>query len=300
MRRRTFLAIGVGAAVATACAAGPNANQPGTPTNPSGKIVAANTILADWLRQLVGDRLPVVSLLAPGVDPHIYEPTPQDAAVLETAAMIFYNGFNLEPQIEKLVRSSGRPAMAIAETVTPIQESDTPDPHVWGSVPLVIAALPPVVARLQTQFPEGREVWAANGDRYQQALQALDRDLRQRLVAIPVANRKLLTTHDAFQYFGREYGIEIVPPPIGISTEEQPSPQTLRNIVQQLRQTRVPAVFVETTISPRLIETIAAEAGVKVAATPLYSDSLGAPGSGAETYADMMRHNVNALVKYLV
>ncbi|NJK60470.1 MAG: zinc ABC transporter substrate-binding protein [Oscillatoriales cyanobacterium SM2_1_8] len=288
MRRRTFL-MGVGAAAAAACTGAPN----------GGNLVAANTILADWLRQLVGDRRPVVSLLAPGVDPHIYEPTPQDAALLETAAMVFTNGLNLEPQIEKLVRSSGRPFMAIAETVTPIQDNGTPDPHFWGSVPLVMAALPPVVARLQTQFPELREALTPNGDRYQQALQTLDRELRERLATIPVANRKLLTTHDAFQYFGREYGIEIVPPPIGISTEEQPSPQTLRQIVQQLRQNRVPAVFVETTISPRLIETIAAEAGVKVATTPLYSDSLGGPGSGAETYADMMRQNVNALAKYL-
>ncbi|MGQ9866902.1 MAG: metal ABC transporter substrate-binding protein [Pseudanabaenaceae cyanobacterium] len=287
MKRRYFL-LG-GAALVVACGDGRG----------SGKVVGANTILADWLRQLGGDRLAVVSLLGPGVDPHIYEPKPQDAAVLETATLVVYNGWNLEPQIEKLVRSSGRPALAIAETVTPLRHNGTPDPHVWGSVPLVQQMMGPLGAQLQERFPALREILAENGDRYRQVLQDLDQSLRQQIARIPPANRRLLSTHDAFQYFGREYGIEIVPPPLGISTEEQPSPQTLRNIVQQLRQQRVPAVFVETTISPRLMETIAAEAGVKVAATPLYSDALGGPGSGAETYVDMMQHNVKALVKYL-
>jgi len=289
MKRRDLL-LGMGAAIAAACG-----ESRGT-----GQAVASNTIVADWLRQVGGDRLAVVSVLGPGVDPHIYEPTPQDAALLEGAAIVVYNGWNLEPQIEKLVQSSGRPALAIAETVTPIRNNGTPDPHVWGSVPRVQRMIPPLVARLQELFPELREGLAANGDRYRQVLQDLDQTIRQKVAQIPPANRQLLTTHDAFQYFGREYGIEIVPPPLGISTEEQPSPQTLRNIVQELRQQRVPAVFVETTISPRLMETIAAEAGVKVAATPLYSDALGGPGSGAETYVDMMQHNVNALAKYLV
>ncbi len=288
MKRRDFV-LGMGAAIAAACG-----ESRGT-----GPAVASNTIVADWLRQVGGDRLAVVSVLGPGVDPHIYEPTPQDGALLEKAALIVYNGWNLEPQIEKLVQSSGRPALAIAETVTPIRNQGTPDPHVWGSVPLVQQMISPLVARLQEAFPDRREGLAANGERYRQVLQDLDQTIRQKVAQIPEPNRKLLTTHDAFQYFGREYGIEIVPPPIGISTEEQPSPQTLRNIVQQLRQQRVPAVFVETTISPRLMETIAAEAGVKVAATPLYSDALGGPGSGAETYVDMMKHNVNALVQYL-
>ncbi len=288
MKRRDVL-LGMGAAIAAACGESRGAGQ----------AVASNTIVADWLRQVGGDRLAVVSVLGPGIDPHIYEPTPRDAALLERAAIVVYNGWNLEPQIEKLVRSSGRPALAIAETVTPLRNNGTPDPHVWGSVPLVQRMIPPLVARLQEAFPDLREGLAAGGDRYRQVLQDLDQTIRQKVAQIPEPNRQLLTTHDAFQYFGQEYGIEIVPPPIGISTEEQPSPQTLRNIVQELRQQRVPAVFVETTISPRLMETIAAEAGVKVATTPLYSDALGGPGSGAETYVDMMQHNVNALVQYL-
>jgi len=146
--------------------------------------------------------------------------------------------------------------------------------------------------------PPGRATYEANAARYLRELETLHRWIQQQVAQIPPERRKLVTTHDAFRYFGHRYGFKVVGTIWGISTEDEPSAQEIARLVEAIRRERVPAVFVETTINPKLMERVAREAGVRIG-PKLYGDSLGPPGSGADTYVGMMRHNVRAIVEAL-
>ena len=269
------------------------------------RVVATTTLIADWVEQVGQDRIQLTSLLQPGVDPHVYEPTPADAVALEQAELVFYNGYNLEPGLIRLIEATAQQARRIplAETIDPIvTEEDgipTPDPHVWGNVENVITMVERIRQELSELAPAEATFFAANAAVYQAELEALHTWIAEQIQAIPPPNRVLITTHDAFAYYTQAYGLTMSGSLIGISTEEQPSAQTVAQLVQQIRALQVPAIFAETTLNPALIKTVAAEAGVQVAEQELYSDSLGEAGSGAETYLEMMRLNTLTIVNAL-
>ncbi|MEN9229495.1 MAG: zinc ABC transporter substrate-binding protein [Thermostichus sp. DG02_5_bins_236] len=269
------------------------------------RVVATTTLIADWVEQVGQDRIQLTSLLRPGVDPHVYEPTPADGVALEQAELVFYNGYNLEPGLIRLINATAQQARRIplAETIDPIvTEEDgipTPDPHVWGNVENVITMVERIRQELSELAPAEATFFAANAAAYQAELEALHTWITQQIQTIPPPNRALVTTHDAFAYYTQAYGLTMGGSLIGISTEEQPSAQTVAQLVREIRALRVPAIFAETTLNPALIQTVAAEAGVQVAEQELYSDSLGEPGSGAETYPEMMRLNTLTIVNAL-
>jgi manganese/iron transport system substrate-binding protein len=147
--------------------------------------------------------------------------------------------------------------------------------------------------------PEDRQVFTQNSDRLIAELEQLDTWIQQQIATIPAEQRQLVTTHDAFQYYANAYGLKVAGTLIGISTEEQPSAQTVQKLVQSIKATQVPAIFAETTINPQLITTVAQEAGIKLSPKPLYSDSIGAPGSEGDTYIKMMVSNTRAIVEAL-
>ncbi|MGL6282902.1 MAG: metal ABC transporter solute-binding protein, Zn/Mn family [Microcoleaceae cyanobacterium] len=147
--------------------------------------------------------------------------------------------------------------------------------------------------------PAEREKFTANALQLTQELAKVDQWITSQINTIPANQRQLVTTHDAFQYYSTAYGLKMLGTLIGISTEEQPSAQTVRNLAQQIKTSQVPAIFAETTINPQLITTVAEEAGVKLAPTKLYSDSIGIPGSGADTYSKMLIANTRAIVEAL-
>ncbi|HEY9889060.1 MAG TPA: zinc ABC transporter substrate-binding protein [Candidatus Obscuribacterales bacterium] len=275
-----------------------------TPTDAI-NVVATSTLIADWAAQVGGDDIELVSILTPGADPHIYEPVPQDSVALEEADLIFYNGYNLEPNLIRLAASVGGEArqVALAEVVTPLAVADpaqqVPDPHVWGDVANVVPMVALMEAELSQLAPEQSAAFAAQAAAFIAQLEQLDGWIQTQIATIPPAQRKLVTTHDAFQYYAAAYGLEVTGTLIGISTEEQPSAQTVRTLADTLRDLGVPAIFAETTINPRLITTVAAEAEVQLAPTALYSDSIGAPGSEADTYIKMMVANTRAIVENL-
>jgi manganese/iron transport system substrate-binding protein len=214
--------------------------------------------------------------------------------VLEQADLIFYNGYNLEPALIRLINGAGVEAeqVALAEQVEPLAfeyEGQTePDPHVWGDVENAIVMVAAIAATLSEQFPEDAAVFDQNAADLIEELRALDGWIVAQMETIPPDQRTLVTTHDAFQYYANAYGLTVLGTLIGISTEEQPSAQTVQQLVEAIRQAQVPAIFAETTLNPALITTVAEEAGVQLADPALYSDSLGAAGSGAETYITMM------------
>jgi manganese/iron transport system substrate-binding protein len=261
-------------------------------------IVASTSVLADLTDQVVGDHAEVFSLVPVGGDPHVHEPTPGDVRTLERADLVIHNGAGLEPWLASLLRRVETPTVALSETVQAPLLGDGesgPDPHLWMAPPHAISYVWAIADAVTALLPEERASIDAAADEAIRALRALDDELRDRLTLIPAERRKLVTSHDAYGYFADHYDLEVIGTVVGVSTEEEPSAAAVRRLVDVVRQNQVPTIFVETTVNPGVIESIARDAGVKVG-TPLYGDSLGPPGSGAETYAGMMRSNVEALL----
>lgn len=269
------------------------------------RVVSTNTIIANLTDEIGGENIKNISLLKPGVDPHIYEPVPQDSIELEKADLILYNGYNLEPNIIKLINSSGvkGETLAVAEQVKPLFEQEegqkVPDPHVWGDVQNAIIMVESIRDKLIEIDPENEAIFQQNSAQFIEELKELDSWIKTQIATIPVNQRQLITSHDAFQYYASAYGLEIPGTLIGISTEEQPSAQTVKNLVEIIRNTGVKAIFAETTINPTLINTVAEEAGVSIAEGKLYSDSLGVKGGEADTYIKMLTTNTNSIVSAL-
>lgn len=265
------------------------------------QVVVTSTILTDLVATVGGDRVTVTGLLTPGDDPHLYEPVPQDTVTLEQGVVIFYNGYNLEPNLIRLIEAVGSEAIRVplAESIEPLadpEDTRQPDPHVWGDVQNGITMVETIRATLSTAFPDSADSFDRNANALIQDLEALDRWIHDQVATIPPDQRILVTTHDAFQYYAQAYGLTVLGTLIGISTEEQPSAQTVGQLVAAIRAAQVPAIFAETTINPALITTVATEAGVTLAQPPLYGDALGAPGSGADTYLTMMATNTETIV----
>ncbi|KAM3093904.1 metal ABC transporter solute-binding protein, Zn/Mn family [Phormidesmis sp. 146-12] len=279
----------------------------GDRSTPQGKpqVVATSTILADLTALIGKDEIQLTGLLKPGADPHTYEPVPADSVALEKANLILYNGYNLEPGLIKLMKAAGSNArqVAVGEVVPSLQlEKEgrkVPDPHVWGSVQNSIRMAEKIRDTLIELEPEDRDRFTQNADRLIAELKRLDTWITQQIQTIPPNRRKLVTTHDAFQYYGQAYSLAIAGTLIGISTEEQPSAQTVQKLVETIKAAGVPAIFAETTINPTLIQTVAQEAGVKLATQRLYSDSIGAPDSNSASYVRMMVANTTAIVEAL-
>jgi manganese/iron transport system substrate-binding protein len=290
------------------CAIGcsPLATDRNNATNGKPKVVATSTIIADLTEEVGGDEIELKGILKPGADPHVYEPVPADSLALEQANLILYNGYNLEPGLIKQMNSAGSNSrkVAVGEVVKPLELDKgkgevVPDPHVWGDVQNVILMVNAIRDALSDRSPEDAAEFRQNAARLIDRLQQLDAWIIQQIETIPSDRRKLVTTHDAFQYYARAYNISVVGTLIGISTEEQPSAQTVQQLVESVKGAKVPAIFAETTINPALIQTVAEEARVKLAPRQLYSDSIGASGSDGDSYINMMVANTRTIVEAL-
>ena len=275
------------------------------PTEERPTVVVTTTILADLTEDVAGDEVAVTGILQPGDDPHVYEPVPQDTVTLERARLIFYNGYNLEPALIRMIEASGVKAtkVAIAEAVTPLQMDydgqRVPDPHVWGDVKNAIAMVEAIREGLSEQFPEDAAVFQDNAGEAIVTLKKLDTWVQAQISTIPEEQRKLVTTHDAFQYYAQAYGVPVLGSLIGISTEEQPSAQTVSQLADVIRKAQVPSIFAETTINPALIKTVAEEAGVELAPHELYADALGEADSRGASYVEMIVANTETIVTAL-
>jgi manganese/iron transport system substrate-binding protein len=278
-------------------------SQPEASTKP--KVVATSTIIADLAAKVGGEDLILKGILQPGADPHVYEPVPTDSVALEKADLILYNGYNLEPGLIKLMNAAGVKAkkFAVGEVVKPLDFNKSgkiePDPHVWGSAKNGIEMVKAIRDRAIEVSPQHRDRFTKNADKLIARLQKLDTWIQSQINTIPADRRYLVTTHDAFQYYARDYGLQVLGTLIGISTEEQPSAQTVKNLANTIKQTKVKTIFAETTINPVLIKSVAEEAGVKLASQQLYSDSIGALGSDGDDYIKMLVANTRAIVEGL-
>lgn len=303
MRRRDLLAAAALAAGLSAGSAAPlRAQEPV-------KVVASFSILADMVRQVGGERVAVTTLVGPNGDAHVYQPTPADAKALAQSRLLVLNGLGFEGWMARLQRSSGfkgTVAVASAGAATQAIVEDghghsgaggrakaAIDPHAWQSLANAKIYAANIRDALVAADPAGRTAYEANAARFVAAIDALDGEVRAALAAIPAERRKVITTHDAFGYFAKAYGVAFLAPE-SVSTETAASAKDVAAIIRQIRAERIPAVFIENVTDPRLLEQIGRETGARIGGT-LYSDALSGPGGPAATYLDMVRHNVRTL-----
>lgn len=279
------------------------------------RVVTTTTMVTDMVKQVGGDRVTVEGLMGPGVDPHLYKPAASDVTKLSRADLIFYSGLMLEGRMADLfakMARSGKKTYPVTEAI-PEKELLEPesfeghwDPHVWGDPLLWAKCVDVVVTGLSEADPAGRKDYTARGNQLKTELKTLHAWAKQRIDEVPKAGRVLITSHDAFNYFGRAYGIEVVGVQ-GISTVSEAGLADVAKTVDFIKQRRVKAIFVESSVPPATIQRISRDAGVKVGGE-LFSDACGTVGEihrgGGEsydvgTYIGMIKHNVNTVVEAL-
>jgi manganese/iron transport system substrate-binding protein len=269
-------------------------------------VVCSTTQVADFTRQIVGDRWEVICVLAPGEDPHKYETGPDDSGNVSRADLCLDNGWNLEGHdwMRNIAESEGKPIKSCIEGVQPLQleEGDgevVKDPHAWFNPANAAIYINNIVTAVSQIDPDHAKEYEARGTLYKTQLVALDNWIRRQLTALPANQRVLITHHDAFGYFCDRYKFENFSP-FGWSTAELTDLgiDKKQKVIESIRDKAVKAIFVETTIDKKTITLIAKEAGVVVGGN-LYSDAMGAADSAGETYIGMMRENVLTIVQSL-
>ncbi len=314
MKSRPVLAIGLALAVLLGVSGGAAAAS-------KVKAVASFSILGDMVKEVGGDRVELVALVGPDGDGHVFSPTPADAKTLASADVFFVNGLGFEGWIERLERSSGFKGKVVVASkgVKPLarredeghphgddahehatreaRDDAVTDPHAWQDLANGKIYVANIRDALIVADPEGKSVYEANAAKYLDAIAKEEIAVKTALGALQEARRKIITSHDAFGYFGQAYGLEIVAPQ-GVSTESEASAQDVAKIIHQIKAEKIPAVFIENVTDRRLLDQIARETGAKIGGA-LYTDALSKPGGPAPTYLDMFRHNVGAITAAL-
>ncbi len=264
--------------------------------------VATLTMVADMVAQVAGDRVEVRCVMKPGGDPHIYKPVPGDLKLIGESDIVFINGLGIEGWIEDLVKNAPgkRPTVSVTDGVQ-AQRSEAfhgePDPHCWFDVKNAIIYVNNIEKGLAAMDPSGTDYYRQRADAYRKELTELDAWARAELAKVPADKRKLVTSHDAFHYFGKAYHFEVLAVQ-GVSTESQPNSADVIALIKEIRDAKVAAVFVETSVNPKMLEHVAQESGARVGGE-LFSDSCGDPGTPEGTYVGMVRHNVKTIVEAL-
>jgi manganese/zinc/iron transport system substrate-binding protein len=277
------------------------------------KIRAATTIgmVADLVKQVGGDRVEVDQLMGPGVDPHLYKPTATDASRLSKADVIFYSGLMLEGRMGDLfarLARAGKKVYPVTESVPeelltePKEFQGHYDPHVWFDVSMWAQTVPTIVKGLSEVDPGSAELYERNGSALVARLGELHQWCKETAAELPENERILVTSHDAYNYFGRAYGFKVIGLQ-GVSTVSEAALADMANLVDFIKKQNVKAIFVETSVNPAAIRRVAEDAGVKVGGE-LYSDAMGNPGEmrrgfDTGTYDGMVRYNLTTIVSAL-
>lgn len=274
------------------------------------RIVVTTTLLADVIKNIVRDSAQVVSIMGPGVDPHLYKASLGDLDHFVHADLIFYQGLHLEGKmaevLEKLSRT--KPVYALASRLPkdkvfqPAEGGDFPDPHIWFDVKLWEEVVIYAEEILSETYPQWSDYLRSNTREYLEKLDALHRSVLMQIQSIPEGKRVLITAHDAFGYFGRAYGIQVRGLQ-GISTQSEFGLKDVSNLVKLIVERDIQAVFVETSVSDKalraVIEGVAGKGKQVRIGGLLYTDALGEPGSGQGDYIGMITYNVATIVNAL-
>lgn len=277
------------------------------------RAVATFSILGDLVARVGGDRIDLKVLVGPESDAHVYQPTPADASALARAQVVFENGLGFEGWMRRLVRAAGYkgPVITATQTLRPLRgslrastttgkrsnDAGETDPHAWQDPRNVLTYIMNIKVGLCAVDGDGCSIYALRATALSMEIEALDGEIRGLISGVPDARRKVITSHDAFRYFGTAYGIRFLSPR-GISTEQEPSARQLALLIDQIRREKVTALFVEALSDKRLIDQIARETSVRPGGT-LYSDALSHQWGPASNYLSMMRHNARAIATAL-
>lgn len=271
------------------------------------KVVTSFSILGDMVGEVGGNDVEITTIVGPEGDAHVFEPTPAHAKAVAEADLVFANGLGLEPWLDRLVKSSGYKgkvvlasegvkALKMEAEEEPGHEADShkhgtvSDPHAWQDLANGRRYVSNIAKALADAAPDRAAAFQASAEAYSKRLAELDSWVRGEIDSVPKSKRKMLTTHDAFGYFGKAYGIALLAPQ-GISTEAEPTAKDLAKLARQMKTEKVKAIFLENMSNPRLIEQLAKDAGATVGGT-LYADALSAKDGPAPTYEAMFHHNI--------
>ena len=299
----------------------PVAAQEGKPIS----VVATFSIIGDMVKRVGGDAVKLTTLVGPGGDAHVYQPTPADAAALSKADVLIMNGMDFEGWIERLIRASESKAVTTIATqgVLPLKADEHEDeghdkhdkhddnksedhaghdhgafdPHAWQSIPNAITYVDNITNALAKAAPVNATHFYKNRAKYVSELRALEAQIRKLIETIPPEKRTVVTSHDAFGYFAETYGLSFVAAQ-GLSTESEASAQEVANLIEQIRKEKISAVFIETITDNRLLKQIASETGASIGGT-IFSDALSPATGPASTYLKMMRHNTMTIAEAL-
>ncbi len=273
----------------TACSAGGQAST-------GLHVLAAETWLADIAQNVTGQRVHVDSLLPPGVDPHEYQPAPQDAIKIAQANVLIVNGLGYETWLTKSLQDSGGSQTVVTATQGIMPTGDPPDPHMWMNPLNAVHYVVNIRDALSQADPAGKETYAANAEAYIAKLKQLDASIKSDVAQVSPEKRLLVTNHDALGTFAQAYGFQIVGAVIpSVTNEASPSAQQLGALIDTIKRTKAPAVFLDVSENRNLADQIASSTGAKVV-TGLYVETLSAPGGPAATYLDMLSHDAQVIV----
>jgi zinc/manganese transport system substrate-binding protein len=289
----------------------------GLPLNSSASepvpVVATFSILGDMIARIGGEEISLSTLVGAGGDPHVYQPTPADARSVKEAEILFINGLEFEGWLERLVEAAEFGGQTVIATrginlISLNEHSDEHgdehahhhgefDPHGWQSLDNAIVYVDNITAELSKAIPKKASVFYSNRAAYLAEIKALDAEIRAMMAKLPDSSRTIITSHDAFQYFGREYGLKFSAPQ-GLGTDSEASAKDVARLISQIREEKIGAVFVENIADPRLLEQIANETGADIGGK-LYPGSLSDQTGPAATYLELMRHNAMTISEAL-
>jgi manganese/iron transport system substrate-binding protein len=282
----------------------PRSTTSATPSSP--KVVVTNTILCDLTKQIAGNTVEVVCILAAGSDAHVYKLTPAARQSIEDAKLVLYGGYGFEPELIKAIKATSNPApkIAVNEVAVPQPQTfeedgkSTTDPHVWHNAQNGIKIATTIATNLEKLVPTQAATYQQNTQKLTTELKQIDTWIESQISTIPATKKTLFTTHDALGYYSKAYGIP-VDALEGLSTDEKPNAARAKEMIGKIEKTKVPTIFAELTLNPKLITTIAQAAKVKVATQEIYADGLGEASSSGGTYQKMLVSNTKVIVEGL-
>lgn len=263
------------------------------------RVIATTSFIADMASRVAGEYAEVESLMPIGGDPHLYDPVPGDAKKIAEADLILKNGLTLEGWLDEMIDNSGTKALIVSLTdgIVPIQSADhigAVDPHAWMDLQHGLVYIDNALRALVEVDPEHAEQYQANYDNYRTEIEVLDAYILQQVQRIPEDKRILATSHDAFRYFGNRYGLK-VESILGTSTDAEARIEDYQNMLRVIKTYELPAIFIESTINPKLLQQLASDQKVGIGGK-LFADSLGDEESGADTYLKMLKQNTDLIV----
>jgi zinc/manganese transport system substrate-binding protein len=262
-------------------------------------VVTSFSILENLVQEIGGDRVEIVNLVGRNADAHIYQPKPSDAVAISKAELVIVNGLGFEGWISRLMDNNGykNSRLVASDGVNVFMHGDEVDPHAWQSFENILIYINNITQALIAEKPEYQDEFNHRRQALVQQVEQLQQEVSKQVASIPVKDRSVVTSHDAFAYLGREFDIQFIAP-VGFSGDAEPTAADVASVINQINELGVKALFIENISSPRLLQRIAAEANVVIGGS-LYSDALSEDDGAAPNYLTMMRYNIESLITAL-